>query len=154
MNPKVVFFVLALSLAILVGCAGKVGPSPTVIVTPEPTSTSSASLAVQLAQEYFSAIQNGDAQGAKALLVPGARCTPGDLWTKVDSQLASLASAEIRGIEISEKDISQIVEIYAPDAQAACVAFEYRKDNGSVWSPANVCVVIETGICDTWFTEE
>lgn len=144
MNPKVVFFVLVLSLTILVGCADKVGPSPTAIVTPELKSTSSASLAIQLVQEYFSAIQYGDAQGAKALVVPSARCTPGDLWAKVDSQLASLDSAEIQGIDISEKDISQIVEIYTPDAQAACVTFQYRKDSSSVWSSANICVVVET----------
>ncbi len=82
MKPKVVFFVLVLSLIILAGCSGKVVLSPTAIVTLAPNSTSSASTAIQLAETYFSAIQSGDAQGAKALVVPGARCTPGDLWAK------------------------------------------------------------------------
>jgi len=152
MNPKLAFLVSMLSLAILAGCAGKGGPSAT--ITSGLETASGDSLAVRSAREYFSAIIRGDTQGAKELVVPGARCTPADLWTKVDSQLALLGSAEVKDIVVSEKDISQIVEIYAPDAQAACVTFEYRNDGSPAWRPASICVVVETGICDTWLTEK
>jgi hypothetical protein len=154
MNHKEAFIVIVLSLAMLIGCAGNVIPSPTATFTPEPMPAHNASPVIQFARDYFSAVIQGDKQGAEALLVPSARCTPGDLRNIVNSQLASFGSAEVRAVDISEKDTSHTVEIYAPGAQAACVAFEFRTGSSPVWSPASICIVVETGICDTWSTWE
>jgi hypothetical protein len=154
MRQKIAVVLGVLLMTSLIGCADKILPVPTATTTPQPKPTFSTWSALQFAEAYFSAVIHGDKPAAKALLVPSARCTPTDLWNRLDKQLTFLDQMEVRVIDISDKDISHLVEIYAPGARSACVAFEYKKQNSPGWSPANICVVVETGICDMWLTGE
>jgi hypothetical protein len=126
--------------------------STTPIATPRLRTTST----IELAEEYFSAIVDGDREGARSLIGADPWCTPIDVGEKFEGHLAMLGSTQVRNVSIEAVNISGHVA-YPPGAEAARIFFEYKGANSTEWRSASIGIVtssyMDSGwrfICDLW----
>lgn len=124
--------------------------------TPIATSRISTTSTIELAKEYFSAIVEGDREGARSLIGADPWCTPIDVGEKFEGHLAILGSTQVRNVSIEAVNINGYIA-YPPGAEAARVSFEYRSTDSTEWRSASIGIVtasyVDSGwrfICDLW----
>ncbi len=100
------------------------------VASPEDRSTKG------VAEQYLSAILDGDRERALGLIRLEVLCSGAGMEEEVDKHLALFASAAVRHVTITVRDIGGGVA-YNPGTEAADIQFEYKR---LVWSwPSSRC---------------
>ncbi len=91
----------------------------------------------EVAEQYLSAILNGDKERAWSLIILEVLCSGAGMEEEVDKHLALFASAAVRNVTITVRDIGGSVA-YNPGTEAADIQFEYRRHDSPDWRVARI----------------
>ena len=95
----------------------------------------------EVAEQYLSAILDGDKQRAWGLIRLEVLCSGAGMEEEVDKQLALFGSSAVRNVTITVRDIGGSVA-YNPGTEAADIQFEYRRHDSLDWRVARIGIAV------------